>query len=120
MTPTSFEFTVTIPGDARLVDAMTRLAAHAAGYAQLPAGAGERLSHHVARATETAIAATHGRDALIELRFSGDERALEVVISCDAPLGAGLPQSSFSDGLTAHWSANGTRQTCRIRQPIPA
>ena len=44
MTPTAFEFTVTMPGDVRLVEAIRQLAAQAAGYAQLTADASAALA----------------------------------------------------------------------------
>jgi hypothetical protein len=50
MTPTSFEFTLILPGDARLVDAVKGLTAHAAGYAQL--GDAARQSTSVSPATK--------------------------------------------------------------------
>ena len=50
MTPTSFAFTLTMPGDERFVGAIRQLAAQAASYAQLPAEAGEVLAGHVEQA----------------------------------------------------------------------
>ena len=40
MSPESFNFTVTVPGDARLVGVVRDLCTHAVGYARLPEAAG--------------------------------------------------------------------------------
>jgi hypothetical protein len=120
MTPTDFEFTVVLPGDARLVAAVRQLAMQAAGYAQLSAMAAERLAGHVEQATYEAIAATRVQTAQIELRFSGDGSAVAVQISCEAAPAARPPESTTNDGLTVDWRIAGERHTCHIRQPIPA
>ncbi|HXG88593.1 MAG TPA: hypothetical protein VNJ02_09685 [Vicinamibacterales bacterium] len=88
MTPTSFDFTLTMPGDTRLVDAVRQLAKHAATYAQLGAEAAAKLATDVQRATEEAIAATKAQDAPLVFRFSGDQTEVSVKISCDAPGGS--------------------------------
>ena len=84
MTPTSFEFTVTMPGDARLVDAVRQLAAQTAGYAQLPAEERHGWTSNVVHATEAAIESTSGQAAPIEFCFSGTATVVTVVISCEA------------------------------------
>ena len=61
MTPTSFEFTLTLPGDARLVDAVKGLTAHAAGYALLGDSAREGLAGQVAAATQAGRFGTRRR-----------------------------------------------------------
>jgi hypothetical protein len=108
MTPTDFEFTLTMPGDARLVAAVRQLAAQAAGYAQLTADAAEGLAGHVERATQAAIA-TNGVPTTIHLRFSGEPAAA-----------VPLPRSSSIGDVLIEWSSEGARRTCRIRQPLPA
>ena len=100
MTPTSFDFTLTMPGDTRLVDAVRQLANHAATYAQLGAEAAAKLATDVQRATEEAIVATQSQDAPIVLRFTGDPSEVSVKISCDA--------------------AGGSRHLGHIRQPLSA
>ena len=120
MTPTAFDFTVTMPGDARLVGAIRQLAAHAAGYANLSSGAGEGLAAEVERAAQAAIASTPGHEAVIEFRFSGDGTSVKVLISCEAAASAEPPQSSAADGVSVDWTSEGSRHTCRIRQRIPA
>jgi hypothetical protein len=120
MTPTEFDFTVKMPADARLVAAIRQLAAHAAGYAQLPADTGEQLADHVERVTEVAIAAAKVQRALIEYRFTADPAAIVVVCSCDVAASALQPSSTASDGLTIDWTTDGSRQVCRIRVRLTA
>ena len=120
MTPTSFQFSITMPGDDRFVGAVRLLAAHAAGYAQLTAEAGAALAHHVERATEAAVEAAKSKNAPIELRFSGDEGTVNIHITCEAAGSARPPRSSHGEGVSVDWSANGSRHTCHIRQRIPA
>src|SRR5688572_8604323 len=107
MTPTSFEFTVTLPVDSRLVGAIRQLAAHAAGYAQLAADAREALARHVERATKTAIASARTPAGLIGFEFSGDEGAVSIVITCDAAAGTPPPRSSSGEGVSVDWKADG-------------
>ena len=118
MTPTEFDFTVKIPGDSRLVGAIRQLAAHAAGYAQLAPEAGEQLATHVERATETAIAGSKVQTALIEYHFRADAEAVVVMFSCDMTPGVNRPAASTNGGVTVEWITEGTRQVCRIRQPL--
>jgi hypothetical protein len=81
MTPQSFEFTLSMPGDARLVGAVRDLTTHAAGYAQLPAESAQALVAQVASATEAAIAATDSSAVPIDLRFTADAARITVTIS---------------------------------------
>lgn len=119
MTPTEFEFTVQIPGDARLVGAIRQLTAHAAGYAQLTADAGEQLAAHVERATETAISASASDTAPIEYRFRADADAIVVVFSLHVTPSTPHPAPVASNDVTVEWTADGTRHVCRIRQRLP-
>ena len=119
MTPTDFTFLLTMPGDARLIGAVRQLAAQAAGYAQLTPDAAEGLAGHVERATEAAIAATKAPPAPIELRFTGDTSAIDVVISSEGSVAPALPRSSAIGGVMIEWSADGSRLICHIRQPLP-
>jgi hypothetical protein len=50
MSPESFSFTVTVPGDPRLVGVVRDLCAHAAGYAKLSESAGTALCDRVTAA----------------------------------------------------------------------
>ena len=120
MTPTSFEFTLTLPGDARLVDAVRGLTAHAAGYASLGDSAREGLAGQVAAATEAAMAAARGPDSPIGLRFTGDDEAITVVISCEAAASAPRPASTSSSDATVDWETQGSRHVCHIRHRISA
>jgi hypothetical protein len=118
MTPTEFEFTVHIPGDARLVGAIRQLTAHAAGYAQLTADAGEHLAAHVERATETAISASASDTASIEYRFRADADAIVVMFSLIVTPTTPRPAPIASNDVTVEWTADGTRHVCRIRQRL--
>ena len=120
MTPTDFEFTLTMPGDARLIGAVRQLAAQAAGYAQLASDVAEGLAGHVERATQAAIAATHAPSAPIQLRFLGDAHAINVTISGESASAPTLPRSASIGDVAIEWSADGSRLTCHIRQPLPA
>lgn len=120
MTPTSFDFTVTMPGDNRLVGAIRELTRQAGGFARLPAEATNDLAGHVERATGDAIAATGAEDVPIAFRFSGTDEAVGVEISCDATPKADTPASTREGPVTVVWSAQGTRHTCRIRRRLPA
>jgi hypothetical protein len=119
MTPTDFEFTVTMPGDVRLIGAVRQLAAQAAGYAQLTADAAEGLAGHVERAAQATIAASRKSPGPIHLRFSGDGRGIDVVISGEPMTADTLPRSSSIGDVMIDWSHDGSRLTCHIRQPLP-
>lgn len=56
MSPESFNFTVTLPGDHRLVGVVRDLCAHAVGYAKLPPDAGASFCERVADAASQAVA----------------------------------------------------------------
>ena len=117
MTPSAFEFTVTMPGDERLVTAIRQLTAHAAGYARLGAAACEELARDVQGASDAAVAA---EAMMIDYRFNGDADTLTVVVSFDAKAGAPTPRATASGGGSVVWSADGARQTCHIRQRLSA
>jgi hypothetical protein len=119
MTPTSFEFTLTMPSDARLLGAIRLLAAQAAAYAQLPAGAGSGFAGQVEQAAQDAITSGGARQRPIQFGFSGDDGAVTVTMSYEAP-SAAPAASRASDGLSVEWSANGSRHTCHIRQRLSA
>jgi hypothetical protein len=114
MTPTDFEFTLTLPGDTRLIGAVRQLAAQAAGYAQQTSDAGERLATHVERAIAVIVDATPSTS--VHARFSGDAQAIDVVITCEGASPRSLPGPSANDGLTVDWRTEGSRHTCHIRQ----
>ena len=121
MRPDAFEFTVTIPGDARLLGAVRLLTTQAAGYAQLSPEAGADLANEVERAADAAMTVTQVKDAPIEFQFAGDAKAVTVTISCAAPRSAAQPTSTPSDeGVSVQWSTAGERRICLIRQPVPA
>lgn len=110
----SFEFTMTLPGDTRLVGAVRDLAAHAAKYAMLAEPAAAALADRVAKAAETVIATTGGQDAPVEVRFTGGGSRLQVEVTREAPASGAVPESSSEPGLTITWTRSGSRQTCLI------
>jgi hypothetical protein len=118
MTPTEFDFKVKIPGDSRLLGAIRQLSAHAAGYAHLTPAAGERFAAHVERATETALSAARLAPAPIEYRFTANADAIVVVFSCEVAPASPRPAPLATNGVTVEWATEGTRQVCRIRQPL--
>jgi hypothetical protein len=120
MTPTSFEFTLTLPGDSRLVDAVRGLTVHAAGYALLADSAREGLASQVAAETEAAMTAARGPNAPIDLRFTRDDEAITVVISCEAGASTPRPASDAAGNATVEWVTEGSRHVCHIRHPISA
>src|SRR5688500_12878012 len=117
MTPTSFQFTLTMPGDARLLEVIRALVTQTAGYAQLTADASRRLVDTVSRAAD-AMSTPRTGDTPLEVVFSGDEQAITVKISSESQPSAEPPPSAKVDGVSIEWSVNGTRQICRIRQKI--
>jgi hypothetical protein len=118
MTPTSFEFTVTVPVDARLVGAIRGLTTHAAGYAHLSEDAGHGLAAHVERAMETAIAATPANPRRLDFRFTGDAERLSIVISFEAASSSAPPGPLAEGGITVEWQVDDSRHVCQIRQRI--
>jgi hypothetical protein len=118
MTPTSFEFTLTLPGDTRLIDAVRGLTAHTAGYAQLDDAARDGLAGQVAAATQAAMAATPDPGTPVNLHFTGDEDALTVVISCEATASVPRPMPTSAEGVTMDWVTEGSRHVCHIRHPL--
>ena len=81
MTPTAFEFTVTMPGDVRLLEAIRLLALQVAGYAKLTADATAALAADVERETQAAMTSTTQHPPPIEFVFSGDARGVSITIS---------------------------------------
>ena len=120
MTPTSFEFTLTLPGDSRLVDAVRSLTAHAAGYALLSDSAREGLASQVAAATQAAMAATPEANVPIHVRFTGDDESITVVISCEAGTSTPRPASTSAGNVTVEWATEGSRHVCHIRHRMSA
>ncbi len=117
MDATSFEFTLRMPGDLRLVDAVRDLTAHAASYARLEAGAASVLAAQVTAATEVAVAASGAEDAPVDVRFLRAGETLSVSIGCDAVRAAAWPTSA-GNGLTVDTARHGTRETCLITQRL--
>lgn len=117
MDATSFEFTLRMPGDPRLVGAVRDLTAHAASYAHLEAGAASVLASQVTAATEVAIAASGAQDTPVDFRFLREGGTLSVSIGVDAVRAAAWPTSG-GNGLTVDAARHGTRETCLITQRL--
>lgn len=79
MSPESFKFTLTVPGDARLVGVVRDLCAHAAGYARLSEPAGASFCDRVLQAAESAVAAGPGRPC--PLAFDCSDGELRVTVA---------------------------------------
>ncbi len=120
MNSSSFRFTMTMPGDARLVGAVRALTAHAAKYAKLADKAAAELAEQVAEAAAISIEAIRLKDAPIEFQFARDGERLEVQIVCDVDGSNTPPPSTSAHGVTVDWSRHGGRQTCLIAQRVPA
>ena len=119
MTPNSFEFTVTLPSDARFLGAVRQLATQAADYAQLPSDTGAELAAEVVRAADIAMAVeSAGRP--VEIVFSGSDKAVSVTISCSSTAAAPGPASPSAEGISVEWTTAQGRRVCHIRQRIPA
>lgn len=80
MDPTSFRFTVTLPGDAQLLDAIRDLTAHAAGYAQLEAAAASAFVARVVDAARDAFGARAVEDP-VAFAFDAGGGTLRVTIT---------------------------------------
>ena len=79
MSPESFNFTVTLPGDDRLVGVVRDLCAHAVGYARLPEDAGASFCNRVAEAALQAVASRP--DAPCSLVFDCASGELRVTVA---------------------------------------
>jgi hypothetical protein len=117
MDPTSFEFTLSMPGDARLIGAVRDLTAHAAAYARLEGAAADGLASHVTAAAEAAIDASGAQDAPVNFRFVRQGGTLTVSIGLQVARAAAWPASS-REGLTVDTAREGTRETCLITQRL--
>jgi hypothetical protein len=115
MDATTFEFSLRMPGDPRLVDAVRDLAAHAAAYMKLASPAAEGLAAHVAAATRAAVEATPAGP--VDVRFTRHAGTFTVSIGLDTAQKAAWPPSA--GGLIVETSREDGRETCRISQAVP-
>ena len=79
MSPESFNFTVTLPGDHRLVGVVRDICAHAVGYAKLPEDAGASFCARVAEAARRRWPAA--ADAPCALAFDCTAGELRVTVA---------------------------------------
>ena len=119
MTPNSFEFIVTLPGDARFLGTVRQLATQTADYAQLSPETGVELAAEVGRAADTAMA-IEAAGAPIEIVFAGTDTAVTVTLSCASVAAAPGARTLSPDGISVEWTSDRGRHVCHIRQRIPA
>lgn len=118
MDATSFEFTMRVPGDARLMTPVRELTAHAAAYARLTPAAAAALAAQVTAAAEAAFAASGSPDTAIDFRFRRDAGGLSVRIDLEPARAPRWPISPHA-GLTVRTERHGARETCLITQHVP-
>ena len=78
MSPESFNFTVTLPGDERIVGVARDLCAHAVGYAKMSENAGASFCDRVADAAVQAVASRPGLPCPIVFDGAGGELRVTV------------------------------------------
>lgn len=78
MSPESFNFTVTLPGDDRIVGVARDLCAHAVGYAKMSDDAGASFCDRVADAAQKAVATQPGRPCPMVFDCGGGELRVTV------------------------------------------
>lgn len=89
MSPESFSFTVTVPGDPRLVGVVRDLCAHAAGYAKLSEAAGAALCEQVSAAATQFVGDRPDTPCPLHFTCAGGELRVAVAGSVIIqPLGA--------------------------------
>lgn len=117
MDATSFQFTMTMPGDARLMETVRDLTAHAAKYAELAEPDARALIEQVLEAATVSSAAA-GQGA-VAFSYERTPARLDVAIEWDghAPVGASNGPASVRplEGSTSvRWSHQGHRQRCLV------
>jgi hypothetical protein len=119
MTSTSFEFTMSMPGDERLIPAVRDLAAHACAYAGLAEAASASLTSQVTATTSAAMAAARGRNGDVQFRFTRENDTLTVAVGLDSPGQASWPPTvEGAEGLTVRTEREGGRETCLVIQRV--
>jgi hypothetical protein len=78
VSPESFNFTVTLPGDERIVGVARDLCAHAVDYAKMSEGAGASFCDRVADAAVQAVASQPGVPCPIVFDCAGGELRVTV------------------------------------------
>ena len=78
MSPESFNFTVTLPGDERIVGVARDLCAHAVDYAKMPEAAGASFCDRVADAAVQAVANRPGVPCPLVFDCAGGELRVTV------------------------------------------
>lgn len=117
MTSTHFQFTMTIPCDARLAETLRDLTMHAARYAELTGATATTVAEQVQAAAASTIGTAGGVQHALELHITRHADVLECRISCDMQGQAALPAStSPCPGLTIEWRSEGPQRSCVIVQ----
>lgn len=115
MDATSFQFTMTMPGDDRLMETVRDLTAHAAKYAQLAETDATAVVDQVLAAAAASSRAAAGASPL-NLRFERTPDRFDVAIEWDgrapAPDGPGPHHDGASTSV--QWSHDGHRQRCLV------
>jgi hypothetical protein len=112
MDATSFQFTMTMPGDDRLMETVRDLTAHAAKYAQLAEPVAQAIVDQVLAAA-TVSSRTAGASA-VELRFERTPDRFDVAIEWDGRPPAGNHPHRDGDSTSVEWSHDGHRQRCLV------
>lgn len=113
MDATSFQFTMTMPGDDRLANTVRDLTAHAARYAELSDGDVKTLVDDVLAATAVS-SSTGGHNGLVEIRFERTADRLSVAIEWEGHAPAESHPLRSSHSTAVEWSHQGRRQRCLI------
>jgi hypothetical protein len=118
MDATSFQFTMTIPGDERLVGAVRDLTMHAAKYAQLSDDDVRTLVDDVLSAAAVSAPAAGSVNGMVVFRFDRTADRLDVTIEWEGRTPT-PPLGSRSSGSTSiQWTHDGRRQRCLISHRV--
>jgi len=102
MTPTNFEFSVSMPADPQLLGVVRQLATQAVVYAELPVEDGAALADQAAGIIDEHVSLERSNGTPIEILFRGGAQAVEIELSWVG-----------RDGARQHHS-------CRIAHPSAA
>ncbi len=112
MDATSFQFSMTMPGDARLIETVGELTAHAAKYAELAEPDARALVEQVvAAAVASSTAAAPG---VLALSFQRTPVRFDVAIEWDGQAPSGTHDTPTDAPTSVHWSHRGDRQRCLV------
>ncbi len=104
-----------VSGGRAMLGAVRDLASHVATYAG-GAAAAAAVADEVVAAAEAAIAAERGDGGAIDVRFVRTAECLDVFVAGGQFGSLSATHLSRGPGLSVHWSVDGDRQVCHIRQ----